>query len=41
MEEALKKAWHIIPTSFFESLIKSIKQRIKAVIKADGWHIKY
>jgi hypothetical protein len=36
MEEALKKAWHIIPTSFFESLIESIERRIKAVIEADG-----
>ncbi len=41
MEEALKKAWHIIPTSFFESLIESIERRIKAVIEADGQHTKY
>ncbi|KAG0645718.1 Transposable element Barney transposase [Hyphodiscus hymeniophilus] len=41
MEEALKKAWHLIPTSFFESLIESMERRVQAVIKADGWHTKY
>jgi hypothetical protein len=41
MEEALKAAWLIIPTSFFESLIESMERRIEAVIEADGWHTKY
>ena len=30
MEEALKKAWLMIPTSFFESLIESMERRIEA-----------
>lgn len=41
MEEALKKAWLMIPTSFFENLIESIERRIKACIEADSWHTKY
>jgi hypothetical protein len=41
MEEALKKAWLMIPTSFFENLIESMERRIEACIKADGWHTKY
>ena len=41
MEEALKQAWLMIPTSFFESLIESMERRIKTVITADGWHTKY
>jgi hypothetical protein len=41
MEEALKAAWLIIPTSFFECLIESMERRIEAVIEADGWYTKY
>jgi hypothetical protein len=41
IEEALKKAWATIPVSFFENLVKSIKQRVQACIDADGWHTKY
>jgi DDE superfamily endonuclease len=41
MEEVLKQAWLIIPTSFFKSLIESMERRIKAVIAADSWHTKY
>ena len=41
IEEALKKAWLLIPTSFFESLVESMSRRVQAVIKAEGWHTKY
>jgi hypothetical protein len=38
---ALKEAWDAIPESFFNSLIESMENRVKAVIKAKGWHTKY
>jgi hypothetical protein len=41
MEEALKEAWATIPVSFFENLVESIERRVKACIKAEGWHTKY
>jgi hypothetical protein len=41
VEEALSKAWDILPDSLFKSLIESIPRRIKAYIKANRWHTKY
>ena len=41
LEEALKAAWLAIPDSFFESLVESMPDRIKACIEAKGWHTKY
>jgi biotin synthase-related radical SAM superfamily protein len=41
VEEALSIAWDALPDSLFESLIKSMPRRIKAYIKANGWHTKY
>ena len=41
MVEALQEAWAHINDEFLEKLVKSMEDRIKAVIKADGWHTKY
>ena len=37
----LEKAWHNIPESMLESLVRSIPRRVNAVIKAKGWYTKY
>jgi hypothetical protein len=39
--KALQEAWDAIPESFFSSLIDSMESRVKAVIKAKGWHTNY
>jgi hypothetical protein len=36
LEKALREAWNTIPESFFNSLIESIENRVKAVIKTKG-----
>jgi transposase len=41
LEKALIEAWNALPTSLFESLVCSMPRRIRAVIKAKGWHTKY
>jgi hypothetical protein len=41
LRNALREAWDLIPEPFFNSLIKSMENRVKAVIKAKGWHTKY
>jgi hypothetical protein len=41
MIEALQEAWAHINDEFLEKLIESMKDRIKTVIKTDGWHTKY
>ena len=41
IEEALKKAQLLIPTSFFKSLIESISRRVQAIIKVEGQYTKY
>jgi hypothetical protein len=38
---ALREAWDAIPQEFFDRLIETMENRVKAVIKADGWHTKY
>jgi hypothetical protein len=38
---ALQEAWSLLPKEFFDRLIESIEARVKAVIKAKGWHTKY
>ena len=41
MVEALQEAWDHLNDDFLDRLVESMKDRIKAVIKADGWHTKY
>ena len=38
---ALQEAWSLLSKEFFDSLVESIEARVKAVIKAKGWHTKY
>ena len=38
---ALQEAWSLIPKEYFDRLIESMEARVKAVIKAKGWHTKY
>jgi hypothetical protein len=37
----LPVAWEEIKDEHFQKLIKSMKKRVAAVIKADGWYTKY
>ena len=39
--KALQEAQDSIPKEFFDRLIESMPSRVKAVIKAKGWHTKY
>ena len=41
MIEALQEAWAALNDEFLDRLVDSMEDRIKAVIKADGWHTKY
>jgi len=39
--KALQEAWKALPQELFDSLIKSIEDRVKACIRSQGWHTKY
>jgi transposase len=39
--KALEAAWESLPESYIHSLIYSMKQRVRAVIEADGWYTCY
>ena len=41
LENALIEAWDALPNSLFDSLVKSIKRKVKACYKAKRWHTKY
>ena len=41
LENALIEAWEALPSSLFESLVKSIQKRVIACYKAKGWYTKY
>jgi len=41
MEDALLKAWGLIPTPVVHSCLESMKDRLEAVIQAEGWYTKY
>lgn len=41
LAEVLLLVWETIEPEFFKSLWMSMPQRVEAVIKAKGWHIKY
>jgi hypothetical protein len=38
---ALKEAWDALPEDLFTWSTESIEERVKACIKAKGWHTKY
>ena len=41
MIEALQDAWAHLNDEFLEKLIESMPRRIEAVLKTEGWYIKY
>ncbi len=41
LEQALIEAWEAIPDQIFIECVKSMSKRMKAVLKAKGWHTKY
>ena len=41
LESALQASWDMIDKEVFDKLYESIEHRIRACIKADGWHTKY
>jgi transposase len=41
MVKALQEGWNALKDELFEELIKSMKRRMEAVIKAKGWYTKY
>ena len=41
LERALIKAQEALPDSLFKACLDSMPRRVEAVIKAEGWHIKY
>ena len=41
MIKALEEGWDALKDELFEKLAVSMKKRIKAVLKAEGWYTKY
>ena len=41
MVEALQEGWAALKDKLLEKLAESIKNRMKAVIKADSWYTRY
>lgn len=41
LSKALLQAWQLIPQSYFNAVIKSMKRRVEALVKANSWHTKY
>ena len=41
MREALTREWFSLPLSYFQNLVKSMPNRLKAVIENDGGPTKY
>jgi transposase len=39
--EAAVEAWHEMDEEILDNLVSSMKNRLEAVIKADGWYTKY
>ena len=39
--KALQEAWRALPQELFDSLIRSMEDRVKACIQSKGWHTKY
>jgi len=41
LESCLQAAWDTLDEKLFQNLAASMPDRIKAYIKAEGWHTKY
>lgn len=41
ISDAVEHCWELLDSDFFDSLARSMPERIKAVIEADGWYTKY
>jgi transposase len=41
MLHALQEVWEVLNEKFLDSLVLSMKRRVEAVIRAEGWYIKY
>jgi len=41
LKKALIEAWEAIPDQIFIKCVKSMLKKVKAVLKAKGWHTKY
>ncbi|KAF2863129.1 hypothetical protein K470DRAFT_211303, partial [Piedraia hortae CBS 480.64] len=41
LEEALPIAWKQIRSEILENLVDSMKERMEAVIAADGWYTRF
>ena len=41
MLEALQEGWDALPQDFLDKLVESMEDRVKALLKAEGWHTKY
>jgi hypothetical protein len=41
LREAIQEAWESISHGRIRELVRSMRERCKAVIEADGWYTKY
>jgi len=41
IEEAITNCWELLNPKVFTTLVVLMVDRIEAIIKADGWYIKY
>ncbi len=41
LKAVLPTAWQLIPRSHYDALIKSMPDRVKAVIESEGWYTRY
>jgi len=41
IEEAITDCWELLNPKVFDTLAGSMTDRVKAIIKADGWYTKY
>ena len=41
LARAIVEAWEAIPQEYIDNLIKSMDNRVNAVLEAKGWHTKY
>ena len=41
LAQVIVEAWEAIPQDYIDGLIKSMDNRVNAVLAAKGWHTKY
>ena len=41
LARVIVEAWEAIPQDYIDGLIKSMDNRVNAVLAAKGWHTKY